>query len=105
MVTTRVESRMPKISKRSIDGLIASGTPGDVLRDEDLKGFGARLNGDKSVSYLVEYRAGRGRGFPVRRIVIGRHGKLTPDQARDLAKAMIARVVAGADPAAERANL
>jgi integrase len=96
---------MPRISKRSIDGLIASGAPGDVLRDEDLTGFGARLNGDKSVSYLVEYRAGRGRGFPIRRIVIGRHGKLTPDQARDLAKAMIARVVAGADPAAERANL
>ena len=56
---------MPKISKRSIDALIASGTPGDVIRDDGVKGFNARLNEDRSVSYRVEYRAGRGSGFPV----------------------------------------
>ncbi len=61
---------MPKISKRSIDELIASGVPGDVIRDDDVKGFSARLNEDRSVSYRVEYRAGRGRGFPVRRVVL-----------------------------------
>ena len=40
----------------------------------------------RSRTYLVEYRAGRGRGFPTRRISIGRHGALTPEQARQLAK-------------------
>ena len=42
--------------------------------------------------------------FPVRRIVLGKHGPLTPDQARSLAKNMLARVLAGDDPAVERAN-
>ena len=83
---------MAKISKRSVDELIASGAPG-VIRDAEVPGFGARLNANRSVSYLVEYRAGRGRGFPVRRVVLGKHGQLTPDQARSLAKNMLARGV------------
>ena len=95
---------MPKISKRSIDELIASGAHGDVLRDDGVKGFQARRNANGSISYLVEYRAGRGRGFPVRRDVLGRHGQLTPDEARSLAKKTLARVLAGDDPAAERAS-
>ena len=41
----------------------------------------------------------------MRRIVLGKHGPLTPDQARSLAKNTLARVLAGDDPAAERANL
>lgn len=94
---------MSKISKKTIDRLKASGEP-QVIRDDDPKGFGARLNANGSVSYLVEYRAGRGRGFPVRRLVIGKHGPLTPDQARRLAKGILARVLAGDDPATERAN-
>jgi Arm DNA-binding domain len=94
---------MTKITKRAVDRLIGARSP-CVIRDDDVKGFGARLNGDGSVSYLVEYRAGRGRGFPVRRIVLGKHGLLTSDQARILAKKMLARVLAGDDPAAERAN-
>jgi integrase len=95
---------MTKITNKSIDALIASGVPGDVIRDDDVKGFNARLNEDRSVSYRVEYRAGRGRGFAVRRPRLGRHGQLTPDQARSLAKKMLARVLAGDDPAAERAS-
>ena len=95
---------MPKISKRSIDELIASGASGDVIRDDNVKGFQARLNANGSVSYLVEYRAGRGRGFPVRRPVLGHHGALTPDQARSLAKKELASVLAGQDPAAQRAS-
>jgi integrase len=95
---------MARISKRTIDDLIASGAPGDVMRDDDVKGFQARLNGDRTVSYRVEYRAGRGRGFPVRRIVLGKHGTFTPDQARIFARKTLAGVVGGDDPAAERAN-
>jgi integrase len=94
---------MPKISKKAVDQLISSATP-QVIRDDNVKGFGARLNANGTVSYLVEYRSGRGRGFPVRRLVIGKHGPLTPDQARSLAKGILARVLAGDDPAIERAN-
>jgi integrase len=95
---------MAKITKRTIDELMASGTAGDVVRDDDVKGFNVRLNEDRSVSYRVEYRAGRGRSFPVRRVVLGRHGRLTPYQARRLAKSTLAAVLAGNDPAAERTN-
>ena len=92
---------MARISKRAIDGLISRGTPG-ILRDDDLTGFGARLNANGSVSYFAEYRAGRGRRFPVRRLVLGKQGPLTPDEARRLAKDTLAQVAKGADPAAER---
>lgn len=57
---------------------------------------------DASKTYLVEYRAGRGRGFPTRRLSLGRHGNLTVDEARQLAKAILARVASGEDPAIRR---
>jgi integrase len=66
---------MAKITKRTVDTLIGARSLG-VIRGDDLKGFGARL----------------------------KHGPFTPDQARNLAKKMLARVLAGDDPAAERAN-
>jgi integrase len=82
--------------------LIATGVP-DAVRDDVVEGFGARLNANGSVSYLLEFRAGRGRAFPVRRIVLGRHGSLTPEQAREMAKKTLARVLNGNDRSAERA--
>ena len=72
---------MPRITKRLVDGL-GPDDAGRIIRDDELTGFGVRLNADGSKTYLVEYRAGRGRGFPTRRLSIGRHGPLTPDQAR-----------------------
>jgi hypothetical protein len=77
---------MASISSRTITKLIESDAPGSVIRDDDVKGFQVRLNASGSVSYMVEYRAGRGRGFPVRRIVLGKHGVLTPHQARALGR-------------------
>ena len=58
---------MAKITKRTVDALIASG---GIIRDDEVRGFGARLNANGTISYFVEFRAGRGRGFPVRRIVL-----------------------------------
>jgi integrase len=92
---------MPRITKRLVDGL-GPESVGRIIRDDELAGFGVRLNADGSRTYLVEYRAGRGRGFPTRRISIGRHGHLTPDEARGDAKRMLARVAHGEDPAAAR---
>jgi Arm DNA-binding domain len=51
----------------------------------------------------VKYRVGAGRGAPTRRLTLGAVGKLTPDQARVLAKKALGAVANGSDPAAERA--
>jgi integrase len=50
------------------------------------------------VTYFVKYRTAKGRQ---RWQTIGRHGVLTPDEARDKAVAILGKVVGGADPAAE----
>jgi integrase len=93
---------MAKITAGTVDVLMESGAPG-VIRDGDLTGFAVRRNVNGTASYYVEFRAGRGRRFPVRRIVLGRHGRLTPDEARMLATDMLKRVVPAIVPAADRA--
>jgi integrase len=69
--------------------------------DADLPGFAIRVLASGVKSYVVQYRAGPGRRAPTRRITIGKHGKLTPDEARKLARKIIADVAYGEDPAAE----
>jgi integrase len=92
---------VPKINKRFVDGL-GAGDAGRVYRDDEVKGFTVRRNGDGSITYLCEYRAGPGRGGRWRRMSIGRHGALTPDEARKRARAILNRVFEGFDPAGER---
>lgn len=54
-------------------------------------------------TYLVRYRPKNGGAkAPKRFVTIGRHGVLTPDQARDRAKEILGAVANGADPAVER---
>lgn len=92
---------MAKITKRFVDRLGEADT-GRVFRDDELKGFVVRRNADGSITYLCEYRAGPGRTAPKRRMSIGRHGPLTPDEARKRARAVLNRVFDGGDPAGER---
>jgi integrase len=47
--------------------------------------------------------SGRRRGTTTQRITIGRHGPLTPEQARDAAKRLSGAIANGSDPAALRA--
>ncbi|WP_165937757.1 tyrosine-type recombinase/integrase [Methylobacterium segetis] len=94
---------MARITKRFVDAL-GEEEAGRIHRDDDLHGFAVRRNADGSRTYLVEYRAGRGRSYPTRRISLGRHGALTPEDARRSAKQILARVASGEDPAAERAH-
>jgi integrase len=54
-------------------------------------------------AFVAVYRAGRGRGAPVRKQTIGAVGKLTPDQAREEAARVLAGATLGADPAGELA--
>ena len=47
---------------------------------------------------------GTGRKAPNKRVVIGRYGKVAPDQARRLAQKVLGKVASGDDPAEERAE-
>ena len=86
-------SRSGRIGSQSINAL----RPGDVLWDTDLRRFGVRRR-DASVAYVVKVRvAGRQRW-----ITIGKHGPLTPIEARAKARTILAEVDCGRDPTRER---
>lgn len=90
--------RTPKITLRFVEGL----KPGGSLRtwwDSSLPGFGIRSSAAGSLSYVVKYVV---RGGRQRFETVGRHGELTPEQARRLAQERLAAVRAGADPVAEK---
>src|SRR4051794_35014477 len=93
-----------KITKRSVDALRAQGDGAEaVLWDSELKGFGIRVQRGGAKSYILHYRVGTGRGAPLRKLTIGRHGSpWTAETARSEAKRLLGMVEGGADPAAEK---
>jgi integrase len=93
-----------KITKRSIDALRPAADGAEaVLWDSELKGFGVRVQRGGTKSYLLHYRAGTGRGAPLRKLTIGRHGSpWTPEAARSEAKRLLGMIEDGADPAADK---
>lgn len=94
---------MPRrqITKRAVDSLRATGRDYFVW-DRDLPGFGVRVRPSGAKSCVVQYRAGRGRKAPSRRMTIAAVAKLTPDEARSLAKGVVGDVARDDDPAADR---
>ena len=95
--------RSMKITKRVVDSIEPTDADFYVF-DNEVIGFGLRVRKTGGVSYIVRYRAGTGRGAPVRRVTISPVGKVTPDQAREKAKDILASVVKGGDPARERSD-
>ena len=87
-----------RISKRLVDALETTGKE-YIVWDDDLPGFGVRVRSSGAKSYIFQYRAGAGRGAPTRRFTFGSTGKLTPDQARLLARKTSGEVAGGDDPA------
>src|SRR6516162_2398339 len=85
-----------RITKRVIDGLEPQASEFAVW-DSKLPGFGVRVRPTGAMSYVVVYRAGSGRGAPVRRYTIASVRKATP-------KALLGAVTHGHDPAAEKAT-
>jgi integrase len=72
-----------------------------IVWDTELKGFGLRVSEQGTKTYVLRYRPrGMGVGAPKRFMVLGRHGAVTPDQARTQAKAILGQVASGSDPAA-----
>jgi integrase len=92
-----------RITKRIVDGLKPRATE-YAIWDAHMPGFGVRVRPTGSMSYIVTYRAGAGRGAPVRRYTIAAVGKVAPEAARRQAKAILGRVAHGRDPAREKAS-
>lgn len=89
-----------RLTKRTVDAAQPSERDSYVW-DDELSGFGLKVTPAGRKVYLVQYRLG-GRKGRTRRVTIGVHGTLTPDQARAEAKRLLGLVAAGTDPAEER---
>jgi integrase len=88
-----------RISKKSVDALkCATGKDRSFLWDKALAGFGVAAFASGKKVYYGQYRA-HGR---TRRIALGEHGRLTPDEARTEAKKLLGLVESGHDPIAQR---
>jgi len=88
-----------RISKRSVDALQCPPDKDRVfLWDDALSGFGVCALPSGKKSYVAQFRK-NGRS---RRISIGDHGRLTPEEARSEAKERFGEIEKGADPAEER---
>ncbi|MBT3787325.1 MAG: site-specific integrase [Alphaproteobacteria bacterium] len=93
---------MTKLSKRTVD--LATGPGPDSKNpkfywDDTLKGFGLSVTHSGVKTYVVSYRNEDGKS---KRMKIGRHGALTPEEARRLATAKLGDVAKGHDPATEK---
>ena len=90
------------LNKRSVEALCPAEKP-FIAWDDRLTGFGVRVQPSGVRSYLVNYRAeGGGRRAANRRLVIGRHDRMSAEQARRIAHETLGKVAAGEDPAAGR---
>lgn len=85
---------MPKLTKRVVD----AAQPGEkdyFIWDQEIPGFGLRVLRTGKKSYLIQYRSG-GR---TRRVTFGKHGTITPDEARRKARKLLTAVSDGENPA------
>jgi hypothetical protein len=97
-----VPSSAVKLTKRVVDNA-APRTARYVIWDAEIKGFGLRVSERGTKTYILRYRPkGVGPAAPRRFVVLGRHGVLTPDQARAQARTVLGAVAGGKDPALTR---
>jgi integrase len=89
---------MAKITKRLVDAT-APCAKETVLWDDEMPRFGIRVRPSGVKTYIIQYRNATGR---IRKITIGAHGILTPDEARSQARILLAEVERGSDPADAR---
>ena len=93
-----------RVTKTGVDALIADAKVAKAtifLWDDAQSGFGAKAMPSGACAYVLQYRLG-GRGTPTKRLTLGKHGKLTPQQARDLAKEKLGEIAKGIDVAEYR---
>jgi len=89
---------MPVLTKR----LVAAAAPRETeyqIFDGEIPGLALRVHPNSRKIYALFYRTATGRK---RTLTLGKHGAITPEQARRLAKDRLAEVTRGGDPAGER---
>lgn len=90
---------MTRLTKRIVDSLRPLPDRDVFAWDGEIRGFGVRVKPTGVKSYFIQYRNAEGR---TRRLVIGKHGILATDQARDQGRQKLAEVSKGEDPSAKR---
>ena len=92
---------MPKLTKSLVEAIEPEEAGPVYAWDSRLAGFGVKVLPTGRRSYVVKYRAGGGgRAAPQRWATLGRHGALTCEQAREMARQVLASVARGEDPQA-----
>ncbi|MDO9427357.1 MAG: integrase arm-type DNA-binding domain-containing protein [Methylobacterium sp.] len=90
-----------RLTKTSVESLSLPAGKGELYAwDDTLTGFGVKLNRGGSRNFLIQYRAADGK---TRRVVVGRVGTLTLDEARRRARELLVEVQSGGDPHADKA--
>src|SRR5919201_5443708 len=89
---------MPKLTKRTIDSAQPKPHQDYFLFDDELPRFGLRVMRSGMKSYIIQYRM----DGHTRRLTFGKHGPMTPDEARAKALQLIAAVDRGEDPSEDR---
>ena len=92
---------MARITKRGADSATfdLAGPSWQWIADDDVPGFGLRLLRSGQKRFAVRYRTRSGRQ---RYLTLGTYGTLTVQQARDMARKELAKVLEGGDPLSER---
>ncbi len=102
MVAPSTKTTNARLIKRTVD----AATPQSeryVVWDSELKGFGLRVEPSGAKTFLVRHRPkGAGRTGAKRFMKVGRYGTVTPDEARNRARAMLGAVAGGGDPTGEQ---
>lgn len=88
-----------KLTKRMLDDAAAVQGKPVFLWDGELRGFGLKVESGGTKSFILQYRTKARRK---RRMVLGRYGIMSLEEARDQARAALGLVAAGGDPADER---
>ena len=88
--------RTKSISRRTVDALKVE--KDTMFWDSELAGFGVRVYPNGVKVYIVQTRE---RGKAAQRVTVGRHGVITPEEARRRAALIISRIKAGEEPVAE----
>jgi Arm DNA-binding domain len=85
---------MPKLTKRFVESIRPTGKD-RVLWDDKMPGFGLRVQPSGVRSSVVQYRNAQRRS---RRLTIGKHGAVTAEGAREIARQILNEVHDRKDP-------